>query len=161
MIVHGSLLDRLSMPHAKVVLEALLYAPAVRELLKHAAEKRLMHRVFLLAGILMAAAPVGGSEPLTLRVSPMQSFAPANLYIRLSIEPNANNRVVSIVAESEDYYRSSEVALEGEQGPRTVIVQFRSVPEGQYQIRSAVENALGKEVATARQNINVLPGNDK
>ena len=121
----------------------------------------MMHRVFLFAGILMIAAPVGGSEPLTLKVSPTQSFAPANLYIRLSIEPNANNRVVSVVAESEDYYRSSEVALEGEHGPRTVIVQFRSVPEGQYEIRSAVGNALGKEVASARQNINVLPGNDK
>jgi len=120
-----------------------------------------MRRVLLFVGVLITAAPVGGSESLTLKVSPIQSFAPANLYIRLSIEPNANNRVVSIVAESEDYYRSSEVALEGEEGPRTVIVQFRSVPEGQYEIRTAVGNAQGKEMAAARQNINVLPGNDK
>src|SRR5262245_52033409 len=161
MVVHGSLLDRLSMPHAKVVLEAPFVCPCGTRIAEARRGERLMHRVLLLAGILMIAAPVGGSEPLTLRVSPMQSFAPANLYIRLSIEPNADNRVVSVVAESEDYYRSSEVALEGEQGPRTVIVQFRSVPEGQYQIRSVVGNAQGKEVAAARQNINVLPGNDK
>src|SRR5262249_24855657 len=155
------LLDRLSMPHAKVVLEDPFLCPCGTRIAETRPGERLMHRVFLLAAILMTSAPVVGSEPLTLKVSPMQSFAPANLYIRLSIAPNANNRVVSIVAESEAYYCSSEVALEGEQGPRIVIVQFRSVPEGQYEIRTAVGNALGKEVATARQNINVLPGNDK
>ena len=110
----------------------------------------------------MSVAPVGGAESLQIRVSPMQSFAPANLNVRLSIEPHANNRVVSVVAESEDYYRSSEVALEGDQGPRTVIVQFRSVPGGKYEIRGTVGDALGKEVASARQNVFVLAsGSDR
>ena len=121
-----------------------------------------MRRAVLLAGILMWVAPLGGSESLTIKVSPMQSFAPANLYIRLSIEPNAINRVVSVVAESQDYFRSSEVALEGDQGPRTVTVQFRSVPGGQYEIRGSVGDAMGKEVASARQSVFVLPsGNDR
>ena len=120
-----------------------------------------MRLTLLLAVILMTVAPVGGSEPLKLKVSPMQSFAPANLYIRVSIEPHADNRVVTVVAESEDYYRSSDVALEGEDGPRTVTVQFRSVPEGQYEIRGAVGDAQGREVASVRQNIFVLPGNER
>jgi hypothetical protein len=121
-----------------------------------------MRRALLLAGILMSVAPVGGAESLQINVSPMQSFAPANLYVRLSIEPNANNRVVSIVAESGDYFRSSEVALEGDQGPRTVIVQFRSVPGGQYEIRGTVGDVMGNEVASARQSVFVLPsGNDR
>ena len=121
-----------------------------------------MRRALLLAGILMLVAPVGGAESLQIKVSPMQSFAPANLYVRLSIEPNANNRVVSIVAESEEYFRSSEVALEGDQGPRTVIVQFRSVPGGQYEVRGTVGDAMGNQVANARQSVFVLPsGNDK
>ena len=121
-----------------------------------------MRRALLLAGILMAVAQLGGTETLKMKVSPMQSFAPANLYVRLSIEPNANNRVVSVVAESEDYFRSSEVALEGNQGPRTVLVQFRSVPGGEYEIRGTVGDAVGNEVASARQSVFVLPsGNDK
>lgn len=120
-----------------------------------------MRLALLFAGILMTIAPVRGSEPLKLKVSPMQSFAPANLYIRVSIEPHADNRVVSVAAESENYYRSSDIALEGDQGPRTVIVEFRSVPEGQYEIRGAIGNVQGREVATARQSIFVLPGNDR
>jgi hypothetical protein len=120
-----------------------------------------MRLALLLAGILMTVAPVGGREPLTLKVSPMQSFAPANLYIRVSIEPSANNRLVTVVAESEDFFRSSDIALEGDEGPRTVIVEFRSVPEGRYEIRGAVGDAQGREVASTRQNIFVLPGNDR
>jgi len=121
-----------------------------------------MRRALLLAGILMSIAPLGGTETLKMKVSPMQSFAPANLYVRLSIEPNANNRVVSIVAESEDYFRSSEVALEGDQGPRTVIVQFRSVPGGQYEVRGTVGDSMGNEVASTRQNVFVLAsGSDR
>ena len=115
-----------------------------------------MRRALLLAGILMSVAPLGGTETLKIRVSPMQSFAPANLYVRLSIEPNSSNRVFSIVAESEDYFRSSEVALEGDHGPRTVIAQFRSVPGGRYEIRGTVGDAMGKEVASVRQNVFVL-----
>lgn len=115
----------------------------------------------LLIGILMTVAPVGGSEPLMLKVSPMQSIAPANLYIRVSIEPSENNRVVTVVAESEDFFRSSDIALEGDEGPRTVIVEFRSVPEGHYEIRGAVGDAKGREIATARQKIFVLPGSDR
>ena len=121
-----------------------------------------MRRALLLTGILISVAPLGSTETLKLKVSPMQSFAPANLYVRLSIEPNANNRVVSVVAESEEYFRSSEVALEGDQGPRTVIVQFRSVPGGQYEVRGTVGDAMGNQVASARQSVFVLAsGSDR
>src|SRR5262245_12121931 len=147
------------MPHATSTLEAPPHGIGTRIAQTRTGE-RLM-RPALLLGILLTVAPLSGSEPLTLRVSPMQSFAPANLYIRLSIEPHANNRVVTVVAESEGYYRSSDVALEGEDGPRTVTVQFRSVPEGRYEIRGAVGDAQGREVSSVRQNVFVLSGNGR
>ena len=115
-----------------------------------------MRGMLLLTGILITATPLAGNEPLKISVSPAQSFAPANLFIRVSIEPNAENRMVVVAAESEDYYRSSEVALEGDQAPRTVLVQFRSVPGGHYQISGAVGDAKGHELATARQDIFVM-----
>lgn len=121
-----------------------------------------MRAALLLCGILFTAVPIGGTESLKISVSPAQSFAPANLHIRVSVEPNAMNRSVVVVAESEDYFRSSEVALEGDQGPRTVILEFRSVPGGHYEIRGAVSDAQGREVATARQNVFVLAsGNER
>src|SRR5262249_47465795 len=58
MIVHGSLLDRLSMPHAKVVLEDPFLCPCGTRIAETRRGERLMHRVFLLAAILMTSAPV-------------------------------------------------------------------------------------------------------
>ena len=109
-----------------------------------------------LCGILLIVAPLGGSEAMKISVSPAQSIAPANLFIRVSIVPNAANRLVSVAAESDDYYRSSEVTLEGDQSPRTVVFEFRSVPSGSYEIRGVLGDAQGHEMATARQSVFVL-----
>jgi uncharacterized protein (DUF58 family) len=115
-----------------------------------------MRVALLLFGILMTVAPLRGTDSLKISVSPAQSFAPANLHIRVTVEPNAMNRTVAVSAESDDYFRSSEIALEGDRGPRTVNFEFRSVPGGHYEIRGAVGDTKGHEVATARQNVFVL-----
>jgi hypothetical protein len=115
-----------------------------------------MRLVFLLTGIFLAVAPIRGSESLKMSVSPTQSLAPAYLRVRVTVEPNEVNRTVVVAAESDDYYRSSEMALEGEQGPRTIFFEFRGVPSGEYQIRSVVGDAKGHEVASVKQNVNVI-----
>jgi hypothetical protein len=116
-----------------------------------------MRARLLLLGIFMTAASVHGNDGLKISVSPAQSMAPANLFIRVSIEPSAGNRTIAVVAESEDFYRSSQMQLEGEDGPRTVVFQFRSVPSGHYEIRGALGDARGREVALAHQNVIVIP----
>jgi hypothetical protein len=110
----------------------------------------------ILCGFFAMVTSVGGGEAIKMSVSPAQSFAPANLFVRLSIEPNAVNRTVEVAAESEEFYRSSLVALEGDQGPRTVLLEFRNLPGGHYLVRGAVADDRGHEVAIARQEINVL-----
>lgn len=117
---------------------------------------------FCMCLFLLAGTSLTGGESLTMSVSPAQSFAPANLLVRLGIEPNATNRVVEIVAESEEFYRSSLVALEGERGPRTVQLQFRNLPGGRYEVSGTVTDDKGREVAFARRQVNVLPsGNER
>lgn len=115
-----------------------------------------MRLVFLLTAVFFAAAPINGNESLKMSVSPAQSLAPAYLRVRVTVEPNAVNRTIAVVAESDDYFRSSEVPLEGDQGPRTVFFEFRDVPSGDYQIRGIVGDAQGHEVATAKQSVFVL-----
>ena len=115
-----------------------------------------MRLALFLTGLLLAAAPINGTESLKISVSPAQSLAPAYLRVRVTVEPNAVNRTVAVVAESDGYYRSSELPLEGEQGPRTLFFEFRGVPSGDYQIRGVVGDARGHEVAAAQQNIFVL-----
>src|SRR5262245_58421333 len=115
-----------------------------------------MRLALFLTGVFFAAAPINGSESLKMSVSPAQSLAPAYLRVQVTVEPNAVNRTVAVVAEPDHYYRSSEMPLEGEQGPRTLLFEFRGVPSGDYHTRGVVGDAKGHEVATAEQNVFVL-----
>ena len=112
-----------------------------------------MRLVFLLAGIFVLVAPIRGNESLKMSVLPTQSLAPAYLRVRVTVEPNEVNRTVVVAAESADYYRSSEMPLEGDQGPRTLFFEFRGVPSGTYQVRSVVGDVKGRQVATTAQNV--------
>jgi hypothetical protein len=111
-----------------------------------------------LLGILMLTTtlPVGAGERITMKVSPSVAFAPANLIIRATILADADNRAVEIVAESEDFYRSSEIQLEGENAPRTNMLEFRSLPPGTYEVRANLRGVNGQSRAMIRQQVNVI-----
>jgi hypothetical protein len=114
-------------------------------------------RVVLL-GILVLAGTlgVGAGERMTLKVSPAVAFAPANLIVRATIVADPDNRAVEIVAESDDFYRSSEIQLEGERAAKTNTFEFRSLPPGAYEVRANLLGADGQTRAVIRQQVNVL-----
>ena len=107
--------------------------------------------------MLTTTLPIGAGERITMKVSPAVAFAPANLIVRAMIEADAENRAVQIIAESVDFYRSSEVSLEGDKAARTSMVEFRSLPPGTYEVRALLFGAGGRQRAFARQQVNVLP----
>jgi hypothetical protein len=84
------------------------------------------------------------------------SFAPANLIVRAMILQNPDNRAVEVVAESPDFYRSSEVELDGENAPRTNTFEFRSLPSGTYEVKATLIGSDGQARAQARQQVNVI-----
>ena len=100
--------------------------------------------------------PLGAGERLTMRVSPAISFAPANLIVRAVIEADAQNRAVEVIADSANFYRSSEIQLEGDKAPRTSTFEFRSLPPGVYEVKVMLIGADGRQRALARQQINVI-----
>ena len=111
-----------------------------------------------LLGILMTSTtlPIGAGERITMKVSPAVSFAPANLVVRTTIEADAGNRAVEIVAESPDFYRSSEIQLEGDRAARTTTFEFRSLPPGTYEVRAKLLGVDGQQRAAVRQQVNVI-----
>ena len=113
-----------------------------------------------LLGILMLTTtlPLGAGERITIKVSPAVSFAPANLIVRTMIVADADNRAVEIIAESTDFYRSSEIQLDGDKAPRTTMFEFRSLPQGTYEVRANLIGAGGQQRAWVRQQINVIAG---
>jgi len=105
---------------------------------------------------LTATMPLGAGERLALKVSPAVSFAPANLVVRATVPVDADNRAIEIVAESEDFYRSSEIQLEGDRAARTTMFEFRSLPPGTYEVRANLFGPNGQSRALIRQQVNVL-----
>jgi hypothetical protein len=115
-------------------------------------------RAFFLGILLVSttALRVGADEPITMQVSPAVAFAPANLVVRATITSDADNRAVEIIAESSDFYRSSEIQLEGDKAPRISRFEFRNLPPGTYEVRATLFGAAGKRGAVRRQ-VNVIP----
>ena len=106
--------------------------------------------------MLTGTLPVGAGERMTLKVSPSVAFAPANLIVRATIPADTGNRAVEIVAESEEFYRSSMIELEGDKAPRTSMFEFRSLPPGTYEVRAKLFGVDGEARAMIRQQVNVI-----
>jgi hypothetical protein len=107
--------------------------------------------------LVMAATTIGAAnESLSMRVSPATSFAPANLVIRTRVEPDADNRAIEVIADGEDFLRSSMMQLEGNRAPKTTVFEFRSLPPGEYQVTASLIGADGKRRAMARTHVNVI-----
>lgn len=113
-------------------------------------------RTWLFGLLILLAAPLGAETPLMLRVSPAVSFAPANLVVRATVEVNAANRAMEVVAESEDFYRASAIQLDGDKAPRTSTFEFRSLPSGVYEVHATLVGPDGHARARVRQEVNVV-----
>ena len=106
--------------------------------------------------MLITTLPTGAGERISVKVSPSVAFAPANLVVRTMIQADQDNRAVEIIAESADFYRSSQIELEGDKAPRTTMFEFRSLPPGTYEVKALLYGTGGEPIAFARQQINVI-----
>ena len=113
-------------------------------------------RLLVLTLLTLSVAPLLAGERIDVRVTPSVAFAPADLQVRASIPADEENRALEIVAESHSFYSSSEIQLEGEKAPKTATVEFRSVPVGLYSVRVIVKGAGGKEIGSARTEVNIV-----
>jgi hypothetical protein len=112
---------------------------------------------FAWAIFLSAAMTVHADDRLTIAVSPQQSFAPTNLRVRVHVTPDDANRALEVSADSGAYYRSSRIELDGKDAPRTFTLEFQRLPGGDYEIRGALIDSIGRARAFARRQVTVLP----
>jgi hypothetical protein len=110
-------------------------------------------RVFaLLSGCALFLVPVANSgEPLTIRVRPVVARAPALLTIETTIEQHSDNRALEVVAESADFFSSSQAPLDGERAPRTSQFVFKSLPAGTYEVTATLIGTQGRRAAQNRR----------
>jgi hypothetical protein len=120
----------------------------------HSLRIALIGATTLLATI--TAVRFAAASPLTMTVAPHMAFAPADLRVRVDVPRSPQNRTLLVVAESDQFYRSSEMPLDGEDAPRTILVQFRSLPDGEYQVRGETRDQDGRILAAVRREVKVL-----
>jgi hypothetical protein len=107
--------------------------------------------------VVIAVTKSDANECMSMKVSPRQALAPVNLRVSVRVEPNAENRVLTIVADSPQFYRSSQIPLEGDRAPKTFTIEYPNVPGGQYEVTSVLFNSIGRERATIRETAHVVP----
>ena len=78
-----------------------------------------------------------------MRVSPAVAMAPGFLTVRVSVEAAAENRTLQVVAESPDFYRSSQIQLDGAHAAPITVFEFRNLPSGLYQVTGVLVGVNG------------------
>ena len=93
---------------------------------------------------------LNGSERLTMKVFPAMTVAPADVRVQAIVERDASNRVLRITAESDNFYRSSEIQLDGAKGPLVSVLDFPSLPTGTYQVTGILVGTSGQRAAATK-----------
>jgi hypothetical protein len=94
--------------------------------------------------VLLASISVDAASRLNIRVSPAMASAPADIRIYVRVEPREENRILRVSADSVNFFRSSEVQLDGEAGQRVSTFTFRQLPAGDYEVRAELIVSSGR-----------------
>jgi hypothetical protein len=114
---------------------------------EHEGEVVKNRRTYLLAivgicGALLGA-PAMAESPVALVINKRIVPAGSDLRVTINVARNADNRSLTIQAESEDYVRASTMPLDGEFEAYTHQYWFRQLPEGEYNIVARVNGTRG------------------
>lgn len=110
-------------------------------------KRRHLAQLAVLASLLLATPTLGAEDALSLHVTPKVSNAPAAVVITVTVARNEKNRKLVVEDDSESYYRSSQVTLEGENAARTHRLVFRGLTPGEHRIRAVVHGTSGSRAA--------------
>jgi hypothetical protein len=114
---------------------------------------RLRNIALCIAAITLLSVASGDATENRLRieVSPRISSAPAALTIRAWVTPDAGNRALQVVADSDSFYRSSMVPLDGANAALITETIFKGLPGGEYEVSVALVAANGGRTVDKRE----------
>jgi hypothetical protein len=110
----------------------------------------------MLIGLLvLASSPLGAGAGLAVQ-APTVMLTTGRLVVETVVEPNSANRAIQVVAESPDWYRSSEMQLDGDTAPRKNTFEFNGLPRGSYQIHTTLLGSDGQRRAVVVRKLEVV-----
>jgi hypothetical protein len=111
---------------------------------------RLTLAALTILGMLTASGATDASEKLTLRVTPNVSNAPSTVIIKATVARHSDNRWLHIEADSGEFYRSSEIQLDGDRAPVVTEIRLPNLPGGEYAVVAILRNSMGEETIVRR-----------
>ena len=106
-------------------------------------------------GLITCAPGLNAGGKLALKVTPAVAMAPAYVVATVTVERDVENRQLEVAAESETFFRSSLITLDGERAPRTNQITWRDMPGGEYAV-TAVLHGSGGQRAIAQRSVVVI-----
>jgi hypothetical protein len=103
-----------------------------------------------MTGLIFATPSINANDKLTLRVTPNVSSAPSTVTVRAYVEPNEKNRLLRIEADSGEFFRSSQIQLDGDKAPTLTEFRFNSLPSGEYTVEAVLKDSTGEETVVRR-----------
>jgi len=103
--------------------------------------------------------PASGAKlayPITVRVTPAFGIEGSPVQAMVRVAPNAENRLLRITVDSENYFRSSDVELDGDNAAITHYLSMSSLPAGEYAFLAVVYGA-NRERARSHEAFRLLP----
>ena len=113
---------------------------------------RLRYTVLFIAVVALFSAVPGHAHDNRLRIDvwPNVSQAPATVRIRAIVEPNSENRSLTIAADSGDFFRSSYVPMSGIDAAEITETMLKGLPGGEYEISATLVDAQNRTIIERR-----------
>lgn len=89
--------------------------------------------------------------PLSLQISPKAAMAGTFVQARVRVHPDTHNRLLRISVESPNYFRSSDVTLNGADAAITHVVPLRALPAGSYLVIATVYGVEGERARSLQR----------
>jgi hypothetical protein len=120
-------------------------------------EDRAVRTLGLLLGLFVLTSPSLLAGAGLAVEAPAVILARSRLIVETAVEPDSDNRAIQVIAESPEFYRSSEVQLNGVTAPRRNTFEFKDLPNGVYEIRAMLLGSDGQQRALVVRKLEVIP----
>ena len=107
---------------------------------------------FLLGWSLQMLGSVATQPPrLALEVMPRVCSVPCTVRVRVQVEPNEDNRQLTVEVTGDNYSSVSSILLDGANAPRTQpFFWYRDLPSGDYEVAVTLLTTSGSTVTRAQ-----------
>jgi hypothetical protein len=106
---------------------------------------KLLGTATLVCICLVVPPPVNSNDFLAMRVS---TLAPGALIVHFIVQRDADNRALAVTAEAPDFYRSSQIPLEGDRAPRATVIHLRGLPATIFEVTGTLVGSRGERATT-------------